>query len=116
MSEQKLPKRLRYIRDRKGFSQKFVAEKLEIKSNTLSGYESGRRVPDPEMLSKIADIYEVTTDYLIGRSNQPKLMESGEIQKKSNIEEALKKIESLPIDKQNEIEDYIDFILSKNNH
>jgi HTH-type transcriptional regulator, competence development regulator len=64
-----LGKRLKYIREKKGYAQKFVAEKIGIKNNTLSGYESGRREPDSDTLRKLAQFYEVTTDYLIGVSS-----------------------------------------------
>mgnify|MGYP005750450845 CR=1 FL=1 len=64
-------KRLKYLREKSGFAQKFVAEKIGVKNNTLSGYESGRREPDSETLRKLADFYEVTTDYLHGRTDTP---------------------------------------------
>ncbi len=57
--------RLRHLRTIKGLSQKFVAEKIGVKNNTLSGYESGRREPDTETLVKLADLYEVSLDYLL---------------------------------------------------
>lgn len=65
-------KRLRALRDKSGLSQKFVAEKVGVKNNTLSGYESGNREPDSEILTKLADFYDVTTDYLHGRVSDPK--------------------------------------------
>jgi len=61
-----LGKRLRYLRDRRGLSQKFVAKKFGFANNTLSGYESGDRKPSPELIAKFAEFYEVTTDYLLG--------------------------------------------------
>ncbi|MDL0434677.1 MULTISPECIES: helix-turn-helix domain-containing protein [unclassified Niallia] len=65
-------KRLRLLREKSGLSQKFVAEKIGVKNNTLSGYESGNREPDSEILTKLADFYEVSTDYLHGRSDNTK--------------------------------------------
>ncbi|GAK12206.1 helix-turn-helix domain-containing protein [Geomicrobium sp. JCM 19039] len=62
-------KRLRHLRETRGLSQTFVAEKIGVKNNTLSGYESGRREPDSTTLNKLADFYEVTSDYLLGRSD-----------------------------------------------
>jgi transcriptional regulator with XRE-family HTH domain len=64
-----LGKRLRYLRDKRGLSQKFVAEKFGIANNTLSGYEAGDRKPSPELIAKFAEFYEVTTDYLLGVTN-----------------------------------------------
>lgn len=67
-----LGKRLKALREKKGISQKFVAAKIGVNNSTLSGYESGYREPDGETLLRLADFYEVTTDYLLGRSNSPK--------------------------------------------
>lgn len=66
-----LPKRLKMLREKHGYLQKFVADKLGIRSNTLSGYETGTRSPDPEMLVKLAELYNVTTDYLLGITDIP---------------------------------------------
>jgi transcriptional regulator with XRE-family HTH domain len=73
-----LGKRLRYLRDKSGLSQKFVAEKIGVKNNTLSGYEAGDRDPSLELLGKLANFYEVTTDYLTGRSDSPIFTKSEE--------------------------------------
>lgn len=65
--------RLKFLREKKGIAQKFVAEKIGIKNNTLSGYESGRREPDSEIISKLADFYNVSTDYILGRTDDERL-------------------------------------------
>jgi len=80
MSEDILSKRLRTLREEHGYLQKFVADKLDIKSNTLSGYENGTRSPDPSMLSRLADLYNVSIDYLLGRSDHKNTAEDYEIQ------------------------------------
>lgn len=64
-----LPKRLKELREKKGYLQKFVADKLGIRSNTLSGYENGTRSPDPDMLVAISELYDVTVDYLLGKTD-----------------------------------------------
>lgn len=68
-----LSKRLKELREKSGYKQDFVADKLGIKSNTLSGYENGNRSPHPEMLVELSRFYKVTTDYLLGQSEHPKL-------------------------------------------
>lgn len=73
-----LPKRLKELREKSGYLQKFVADKLGVKSNTLSGYENGTRSPDPDMLISLAKLYDVTTDYLLGKSDSPALTEKDE--------------------------------------
>ena len=59
-------KRLKTIRLRRGLTQNAVAERLGITRPAYTAYESGNREPDFELLSKLASIYNVSTDYLLG--------------------------------------------------
>ncbi|WP_459734428.1 helix-turn-helix domain-containing protein [Peribacillus sp. N1] len=66
--------RLKWLRERSGLTQKFAAEKIGVKNNTLSSYESAKRQPDYTTLKKLADLYDVTIDYIITgneNSNSP---------------------------------------------
>lgn len=67
MSE--LSERLRVARDRTGLKQTQAAKKVGISNKTLSGYENDVSSPDYETLNKLASLYGVTTDYLLGRQN-----------------------------------------------
>src|SRR5690625_3011831 len=69
MNDSVLAKRLKTLRQEKGYLQKFVADKIGVKSNTLSGYENGTRTPEPNMIKELANVYGVTTDYLLGRTD-----------------------------------------------
>jgi transcriptional regulator with XRE-family HTH domain len=62
--------RLKLKRKEKGLKQAEVAERLGIVQSTYAYYETGRNEPDIETLSKLADIFETTLDYLAGRTNQ----------------------------------------------
>lgn len=62
-------KRLREERNRLGLLQKEMAAKLNMPPNTYNGYETGKRLPDMETVSKIADILGVSVDYLLGRTD-----------------------------------------------
>lgn len=73
MGNQILAKRLKLLREEKGFLQKFVADKIGVRSNTLSGYENGTRTPDPSIIAKLAELYNVSTDYLLGRTDAREL-------------------------------------------
>lgn len=67
---EELAKRLTNLRESKGWTKTYVANKLGIKTlSTYANYEYGLREPDMETLSRIADIYEVTVDYLLGRTS-----------------------------------------------
>jgi Predicted transcriptional regulators len=58
---------LKLLRKRKGMLQDDVAKYLGLTRPAYSHYETGKRVPDGEMLEKLADLYEVTIDELMGR-------------------------------------------------
>lgn len=58
---------LRMLRLAHGLTQQELAEHLGISPVTISGYELGRREPSIEMLERIADYFDVTVDYLLGR-------------------------------------------------
>ena len=57
--------RLKQLRQENGVSQKEIAEYLNIKQNTYSQYETGKRQLSIDMLIKIAKYYNVSTDYVL---------------------------------------------------
>lgn len=65
--------RLKEIRKAKGISQLKLAMDLHMNQNTVSRYETGEREPGINELIKIADYFNVSVDYLIGRTDNPKL-------------------------------------------
>lgn len=70
-----LGSRLRYIREKKGIKQNHAAKKVGIAAPTLANYEKDFRAPDNETLNKLADLYEVTTDWLYGREEKEKVQD-----------------------------------------
>ncbi|OQM47503.1 transcriptional regulator [Anoxybacillus sp. UARK-01] len=66
-----LGKRLKEARKKKKLTQIEAAKLLGISNGTLSGYERNYRDPDTKTLENIADLYGVSTDYLLGRSDNP---------------------------------------------
>ncbi|KAB3539657.1 helix-turn-helix transcriptional regulator [Alkaliphilus pronyensis] len=60
--------RLKGLRERKGLRQEDLAIILNISRQAISNYEQGTRFPkDEQLLVSIADFFEVSTDYLLGR-------------------------------------------------
>lgn len=57
---------LRDLRKEYGYSQKQVAEKLNISQQTYSDYENGKTEPATDTLIKISKLYNVSLDYLLG--------------------------------------------------
>lgn len=62
-----LGSRLGQLRERSGWTQEEMAEKLGITRAALSHYEKNRRKPDFDTLIQAADLFGVSVDYLIGR-------------------------------------------------
>lgn len=62
-----LPEKLKEQRVQLGLSQKDVANKLGVSPSIVSGYETGERTPSTEILLALSYLYNVSTDYLLGR-------------------------------------------------
>ena len=62
---------LKALREESGESMSEAADALNIAKSTYASYEYGKREPNIEMLTKIANHYNVTTDYLLGREPAP---------------------------------------------
>lgn len=67
--------RLKELRLNAGLSQKQLADKLWITKATVSYYELSERNPSPEILIKIAKVFHVTTDYLLGIEDKQKYLD-----------------------------------------
>ncbi len=66
--------RIKNLRERSGLNQKELALKLQIANSTMSQYESGQRIPSDDLKLKIAELFNVSTDYLLGRTDDPLLV------------------------------------------
>lgn len=61
-----LGKKIRYLRREKDLTQKELGKMLGVAESTISLYESGRNVPDISMCRKIAIIFNISLDELVG--------------------------------------------------
>ena len=64
----KFKKRFKELREENGLTQQKLADELGVKRSTVAGYESGNQ-PGYDMLSKIANVFGVSVDYLLGRTD-----------------------------------------------
>ena len=62
--------RLKKLRKMKNISQLKLALDLNMNQNSISRYENGEREADYETLVKFADYFDVSLDYLLGRTNR----------------------------------------------
>lgn len=61
--------RIKSLRNERRIYQREVAEYLGVTLRSYQSYESGQSEPNLERLSALADYFDVTTDYLLGRSD-----------------------------------------------
>ena len=85
--------RLRELRNESGLTQNEIAAKLGVSGQTILNWENGIYEPKINQLIKLADLFNVTVDYLIERPNNEK-----------EIENIIKSLERIPK------EDIISFI------
>ena len=101
--------RLKELRHEKNVLQKDVANYLNITTSAYGFYEQGKRIPDSETLTKLANYFNVSLDYLVGKTN---------MKNHSNSEETIAlhsdyDYKDLPDEARKEIENYIEYIKQK---
>lgn len=64
--------RLKQAREESRYTQIVAAKKLGISNGTLSGYEREYRDPDTDILNRMADLYDVSVGWLLGRTDEKK--------------------------------------------
>lgn len=65
--------RLKELREQRRISQVFLGMELGMSQNTISRYETGTREADYETLIAFADYFNVSLDYLLGRTDNPEI-------------------------------------------
>jgi len=68
----KLAERLKELRKERSLRQEQVAVAVDISMSAYCNYEQGKREPIASVLERIADYYDVSVDYLLGRSDDRK--------------------------------------------
>lgn len=64
-----LGERLKALREEKGITQGHLAKMLNVSRSSVANYETGAREPDIACIEDVADLFQVSVDYLLGRSN-----------------------------------------------
>lgn len=103
-----LGQRIISLREEKSISRKEFGDTLKISYAALSKYETNERFPDKELLVRIADFFDVSIDFLLGRTN---------IRKKDDIRIALNAISTDGLDEDDieMIRSIIEKLKKKNN-
>lgn len=61
--------RLKILRSQAGMSQKELAERLFVSQQSVAKWETDKSTPNPEMVARIAEVFGVPSDYLLGISD-----------------------------------------------
>jgi len=67
--------RLKQLREERNITRKELSNLMNITYSSLSKYETNERFPEKELLVRLADYFDVSLDYLLGRSNARKTNE-----------------------------------------
>ncbi|MCK8825363.1 helix-turn-helix domain-containing protein [Fuchsiella alkaliacetigena] len=121
--------RLKELRKKEELSQRELAKKLNLSGSTIGMYEAGKRKPDSDTLQKIASFFDVSVDYLLGRTNErksadeikkdlaanPELLELWEeISTRKNLRIMFEKVKDLKADNIEQIIEIINIIEKRN--
>lgn len=110
--------RLKSLRTGRNITQSDLAKRIGVARTTYAMYEQGQREPDYDTLQKIADFFDVSTDFLLGRSE--KKYEYGAIKDRNffmskinaefpDLELMFEEMESLSAEDMQEVYEYIKF-------
>lgn len=99
--------RIRELRMLFNMKQKDLADSLNVTQATIAGWETGRRKPDHDALKRLADIFDVSIDYLMGHDTP----HEGEIAA-AHINGGLS-YKDLPPEAIQQLEDYKQFLIDK---
>lgn len=112
-----LNNKLRMLREKLGLTQKEFANKFNMSDARYNQYETGKRQPDYDTLKNFADFFDVSIDYLLGRTSLENATIDDEFQELLNDPEllvAFKDLSNLSESDKKEIINYIKF--KKNNN
>lgn len=98
--------RLCDLRKMRNMTQKELAEKLSLSVNSISMYERGMSTPNDDVKIKIAQIFHVSLDYLLGNVDE-------KIQNPSSLRSELIMMKSIPPEAQAEVRGFTDYLKEK---
>ena len=93
------PERLKQLRKEKGLTQVTLAETLGVSKGTIAMWETGKRMPSFDMLTRLSELFDKRVDYIIGTSEdhrsatltEEEVAQLGEWAVEENYEDMLRK-------------------------
>ncbi|MED2749530.1 helix-turn-helix transcriptional regulator [Bacillus thuringiensis] len=103
--------RLKALRLEKKSTQQDVADFLKVAKSNISRFESGKQTPSRETVTKLAQYFNVTVDYMLGLSEYPNLDHLQSTQVKKQFLHLLSRIEKLNTEQQKMILTMLDSVV-----
>ncbi|MCJ7840540.1 helix-turn-helix domain-containing protein [Lederbergia sp. NSJ-179] len=106
-----LGKRLKKLRNEQGLTQEQLGKIINVTKVSISGYENGNRTPDTETLQSLADYFEVSTDYLLGRTDKDSEEKTAEeIYEDPDFQYAMRSAQGLSEESKQKVFDFIEMM------
>ncbi len=106
---------LRDIREERGIYQKELAAYLNVSISTVSNYENGVHLPDLDVLYQIAEFFNISADYLLGRTQYQydiKLL-NRTLSKNYTVTDLVNTVIELPSKEKDSLMEYIDYLKAR---
>lgn len=107
-----LPEKILKLRKKKGLTQEELGILIGVTKQTISKYEGNIKPPSRKALQKLADIFQVTTDYLLGRSELPNTDAQKDAELTKTAKEILERINTLPEDRQKKAWEHLEMFVN----
>jgi len=108
-----LGKRLRELRKQRNLTMKEFGNRFNLAESTISGYENETRKPDMDILKRFADFFEISVDYLLGRTDTLDDLDDEVLKLLNDPENGIffKDYLSAPEEKKKQLRDFMKFLL-----
>ena len=103
--------RIKLLREEKRLRQDELAKILDVSPSAIGMYERDEREPNDVITLKLADFFNVTTDYLLGKSDNRNVENDKEHLK---IDLSTKEYKNITEEQKKQIEDFAKFVLKDN--
>lgn len=108
----KLKDNLKDLRKKANLTQEELARKMHVRQYNISDYEIGRIEPNVQALIKLADIYNTSIDYLVGRTKRREKFVQNKESKDKYIEEIEDIFSTLTDNQKKKIVETISFLVT----
>ena len=109
-----LGSQMKLLRDERNMLQKELAVMLNVSCGTVSNYENDVHFPDENTICRIADIFDVSVDFLLGRTMLRCRLDilNAPIDQDYPLSKLIDKIVSMDVQRQQEIRQYAEYLES----